>query len=100
MYKVTVLYQHPNDPEHFEQYFKNEHLPLALKMPGVSRIEVTNFHSSAYGGKPEYFKMSEIFFSSRIVMEETMGSPEGQATINDLLNLTSAGVKVILGEVE
>ena len=100
MYKVTVLYEHPSDIDFFEQYFREHHLPLAQSMPGVSRIEITKFHSSADGGKPEYYRMSEIFFSSKSQMEATMGSPEGQATINDLLNLTSTGVKIILGSVD
>jgi uncharacterized protein (TIGR02118 family) len=100
MYKVTVLYENPADPVYFEKYFKEHHLPLAQSMAGVSRIEITKFDSSAYGGSPEYYRMSEIFFTSKSVMEETMGSPEGQATINDLHNLTSAVVKIILGNVE
>lgn len=100
MYKVTVLYEHPENEEIFEKYFKEHHLPLAKNMAGVSRIEITKFQTSAYGGRPEYYRMSELFFTNKIVMEETMGSPEGQATINDLHNLTSAGVKIILGNVE
>ncbi|MGI8634513.1 MAG: EthD family reductase, partial [Segetibacter sp.] len=84
MYKVTVLYEHPEDEVFFEEYFKEQHLPLARKMPGVSRIEITKFQSSADGSKPAYYRMSEVFFSSKAVMEETMGSPEGQATIDDL----------------
>ncbi|MCW3111880.1 MAG: Ethyl tert-butyl ether degradation EthD [Segetibacter sp.] len=100
MYKVTVLYEHPEDADFFEKYFKEHHLPLAQSMAGVSRIEITKFHSAADGGQPEYYRMSEIFFTSKAVMEETMGSPEGQATINDLHNLTTTGVKVVLGNVE
>lgn len=100
MYKVTVLYEHPEDPDYFEKYYKEHHLPLVQSMTGVSRIEITKFDSSAYGGEPEYYRMSEIFFTSKAVMEETMGSPEGQATIDNLHNLTSAGVKIILGNVE
>jgi len=100
MYKVTVLYEHPEDVGQFEKHFREQHLPLAKKMHGVSKIEITKFDSSADGGEPEYYGMSEIFFGSKAEMEETMGSPEGQATINDLLNLTKTGVKVLLGNVE
>ena len=99
MYKVTVLYQHPENENSFESYFKEHHLPLAQKMPGVSKIEITKFHSRADGGIPDYYMMSEIFFTSKEVMEETMGSPEGQATIDDLQNLTKAGVNILLGNV-
>ncbi|MCW3110632.1 MAG: Ethyl tert-butyl ether degradation EthD [Segetibacter sp.] len=100
MYKVTVLYHHPTDADKFEKYFKEYHLPLAQSMSGISRIEITKFDRSADGGKPEYYRMAEIFFSSKAEMEETMGSPEGQATINDLHNVTTTGVKIILGYVE
>jgi uncharacterized protein (TIGR02118 family) len=46
------------DADAFEKYFKEQHLPLAQQMHGVSRIEITKFHSSADGGKPEYYRMS------------------------------------------
>jgi uncharacterized protein (TIGR02118 family) len=88
------------DADAFEKYFKEQHLPLAQQMHGVSRIEITKFHSSADGGKPEYYCMSELFFASKSEMEETMGSPEGQAVIDDLHNLTTTGVQIILGNVE
>jgi uncharacterized protein (TIGR02118 family) len=100
MYKVTVLYEHPSDPVSFEEYFKEHHLPLAKCLAAMSSIEITKFDSSAEGGKPAYYRMTEMIFTSRAVMEETMGSPEGQAIINDLHNLTSAGVQILLGNVE
>lgn len=99
MYKVTVLYEHPANLTEFEKYFNEHHLPLAQTMPGMSRLEFTRFDSSADGGKPEYHMMAELFFATKAQMEETMGSPEGQATINDLHNLTTTGVKIILGTV-
>jgi len=100
MYKITVLLEHPVDPAEFESYLKNTHLPLVYEMPGVSRIELTKFEKSADGSKPEFYRMAELYFGSKSEMEETMGSPEGQATINDLQNLTASRVKIILGTVE
>ena len=100
MYKVTVLYEQPEDVVAFDKYYKEHHLALAQHMSGVSRIEITKFHSAADGGRPQYYQMAELFFGSKIEMEETMGSPEGQAVINDVHNLTSKPVKIILGSVE
>jgi len=100
MYKVTVLYAHPADASTFEKYFKEHHLPLAKRMEGLSRIEITKFHTSADGGKPQYYRMSELFFSTKAEMEETMSSPEGQAIINDMLNLTKSDIQIVLGSVE
>ncbi len=33
-------------------------------------------------------------------MQETMGSPEGQATVNDLSNFATGGVTVIVGHTD
>jgi uncharacterized protein (TIGR02118 family) len=97
MYKLTVLYEHPDKPEHFEEYYKDKHIPLAQQMEGVSDIELTKFEPASTGGKPAYYRMAEIYFVSREAMVETMGSPKGQEVIDDLLNFATGGVKVLLG---
>jgi uncharacterized protein (TIGR02118 family) len=38
MVKLTVLYGHPDDPDAFEEYYENTHMPLARKIPNVQRI--------------------------------------------------------------
>ncbi len=40
MNKVTVLYGHPTDVEVFETYYKNKHLPIAVTMKGVAKLEL------------------------------------------------------------
>ena len=97
MYKLTVLYEHPDKPEHFEKYYKEKHIPLAQQMVGVSDIELTKFDSTSGGEKPSYYRMAEIYFVSREAMAETMASPKGQEVIDDLLNFATGGVKVLLG---
>lgn len=44
--------------------------------------------------------MAELYFTSLEQMQETMSSPEGQATVNDLSNFATGGVKVIVGITE
>jgi uncharacterized protein (TIGR02118 family) len=36
--KVTVLYGHPDDPEAFEEYYANTHMPLVDEMPNLKRL--------------------------------------------------------------
>jgi uncharacterized protein (TIGR02118 family) len=97
MYKLTVLYEHPHNPEDFEKYYTEKHLPLTQQMRGVSEIELTKFDAAPGGGKPSYYRMTEVYFISREAMAETMGSPKGQEVIDDLLNFATGGVKVLLG---
>ncbi|MCG2459249.1 EthD family reductase [Flavobacteriaceae bacterium F89] len=100
MLKLTVLYGHPKDPEAFETYYKEKHLPLAATMEGVAKLEMTKFSGTPDGQKAEYYRMAELYFESPEQMQETMSSPEGQATTNDLANLATGGVNVIVGITE
>ncbi len=100
IHKITVLYHHPKEVDIFEKYYSEHHLPLAQNMPGVSKIELTRFVPTPLGDAPEFHRMAELYFSSEAQMIETMGSPEGQATIDDLEILSPAGVKILLGTIE
>ncbi|MHB8866959.1 MAG: EthD family reductase, partial [Pirellulaceae bacterium] len=35
MVRLTVLYGHPADPEAFQRYYRDVHVPLARKMKGL-----------------------------------------------------------------
>jgi uncharacterized protein (TIGR02118 family) len=100
MYKLTVLYGHPTDAETFETYYNEKHLPLAATMEGVDKQELTKFLGTPDGKKADYYRMAELYFTSVEQMEETMGSVEGQATVNDLSNFATGGINVIVGITE
>lgn len=100
MMKVTVLYHHPTSPETFESYYAQTHLPIAAKMKGVARLELTKFVSAPDGGRPAFYRMAELYFSSQAQMQETLGSPEGKATVGDLPKFATGGVTIAVGSVE
>lgn len=100
MMKVTVLYNHPDNPDEFEQYYSSKHLPLAAQTKGVERLELTKFIAGPDGGKPAYYRMAELYFTNQAQMDETLGSPEGQAVVADLQNFATGGVSVVIGSVE
>lgn len=100
MMKVTVLYNHPDNADAFEAYYAETHTPIALKMPGVEKMELTRFVAAPGGGTPAYYRMAELYFSSQAQMEQTLGSPEGKATVADLKNFATGGYTVIIGSVD
>jgi len=100
MNKVTVVYGHPTDVDVFENYYKNNHLPLANTMKGVAKWEFTKFLATPDGSKPEFYRMAEIYFSDMEQLQKTMSSPEGQATAADLANFATGGVQVMIGTIE
>lgn len=100
MIKLTVLYGHPVDPAAFEPYYFNAHMPLVAKMRGVIKAETTQFLSAADGGKPAYYRMAELYFTSPEELQKAMGSPEGAATSADLANFASGGLTILVGAVD
>ena len=100
MQKLIVLYGHPTDVEIFETYYKEKHLPLATTMEGVAKLELTKLLGTPDGQKADYYRMAELYFNSAEQMQETMSSPEGQATVNDLSNFATGGVNVMVGITE
>jgi len=100
MIKATVLYGHPTDSDAFEKYYAETHTPIALSMTGVDKMELTKFLSAPDGGKPAYYRMAELYFGGPAEMQQSMGSPEGQATAADLANFATGGVTMIIGAVE
>ena len=100
MMKLTVLYGHPTNSEAFEDHYRGTHLPLAAKITGVARLELTRFVAGPDGGKPAFYRMAEVYFQSKGQMEQTLGSPAGKATVTDISQFATGGATMLVGAVE
>jgi uncharacterized protein (TIGR02118 family) len=99
MVKLTVLYGHPTDPDAFEQYYAETHVPLALKIPDLVRIEAAKVVVTPAEGSPAYYRTADLWFESQERMEAALSSPEGQAATGDLANFATGGVTLLVGEI-
>ncbi len=99
MVKLTALFGHPEDPEAFEKYYANQHLPLAAKIPNVQRFESGRVRPMD-DSKPPYHRIAELWFESAERMSEALSSPEGEAATVDLSNFATGGVMFFVSEVE
>lgn len=100
MIKATVLYGHPTDPDFFEKYYAETHIPVANKVSGIAKSEYTKFSLNPDGTDPSFYRMAELYFVSQAQMQVTMESTEGKAMVADLSNFASGGVTVLFGEVD
>lgn len=94
MYRLTVLYPPPADPQHFRDYYVSTHLPLAAKLPGL-RVMRHSLDVSAVDGDSPYFAIWEGEFDSAADMAAAMASEEGQAVVADVANYASGGAQII-----
>ena len=97
MFKVTVLYNNPEDKEAFNNYYKEKHMSLVNQIEGIAKIELTEILRGPGGTPSDHHLMAELYFASEEQMQEAMGSPEGQATVDDLAHFATTGVTILIG---
>tara|TARA_R110001592_G_C13171168_1_gene749849 strand:- start:173 stop:454 length:282 start_codon:yes stop_codon:yes gene_type:complete len=93
------MYGHPESPEAFEKYYAATHLPIAGQIKGVSRVDLSKFVGTPDGGRASEYRMAELYFENMGELQKQMGSPEGQAAVNDIPNFATGGVNVMVAEV-
>ena len=97
--KLTVLYAQPKSPEVFEKYYAETHLPIAGKIKGVSRIELSKVAREPGGPAPAFYRIAELYFSSKAQMDKVMATPAAKQTVADLPNFATGGFTVLVSEI-
>ncbi|HEX6988442.1 MAG TPA: EthD family reductase [Bacillota bacterium] len=99
MVKLVALYRRPDDPAEFDRRYFNEHLPLANRMPGLRRVEVSRV-VGAPAGEPAYYLMAELYFDDRAALDAAMTSAEGRAAAENLMSFAGQLVRFLIAEVD
>jgi uncharacterized protein (TIGR02118 family) len=99
MVKLTVLYGQPTSADAFEKYYAETHMPIAGKVQGVRKIELSKVIGTPDGSAPAYYRLADLYFDSVDHMTSVLGTPEGKATVADLANFATGGVTVLVSEV-
>lgn len=94
--KLIVLYKHPKDPASFDDYYFRTHAPLAGKIPGMTRYEVSDGRVAGPGGPTGYHLVATLEFGSLADIEAGLATPEGQAAAADLENFADGGVELLM----
>jgi uncharacterized protein (TIGR02118 family) len=97
MKKLLALYRAPSDVDAFMVHYRNVHTPLARKVPGLVRIEVTRV-TRTFTGDEGNFLLAELYFEDE-TFRDAMRSPENAALGADLPNFAEGLVTVMTGDV-
>jgi uncharacterized protein (TIGR02118 family) len=100
MVKITVLFNHPDDPAAFEDYYANTHRPLIDALPDLQRFEAARVVATPGGGDPPYYRIAELWFEGTDQLEDAVGSEEGERAMADLQNFASGGATFLICEVD
>ncbi len=97
MIKMTILYYRPDDPEAFEKYYMENHLPLASQLPGLKKLEVGRVLKGPKD--PDYFWSAECYFENMEDLKAAFGSPAGAAAGKDAASFAPKGNISFISEV-
>jgi uncharacterized protein (TIGR02118 family) len=99
MMRLMVLYGRPDDTEAFDRHYREVHVPLAKKLPGLRAYTVSQGVAVAFGEDPAYL-VAELDFDDTAALQAAMATPEGQEAGRDMVaNLASGGVRNLIFEV-
>ena len=80
MVKFSVLYGNPASADAFEKYYTESHMPIALTIKGVRKIELAKVVGTPDGSKPAYYRLADLYFDDLDHLKSVLASPEGKAT--------------------
>lgn len=85
MSKLIVMYPRPKDPAHFDRHFRETHMPLVKKMPGLRRYSFGPA-TAPDGGHGAFFWMFIGTWDNAAAITAALESPEGRAALADIPN--------------
>ena len=98
MVRLTILYGQPTDPEAFDRYYWNAHIPLARKMKGWSRWTVEPVRAALGDVASPYHMVVGLSAASQEEMERILATPEARAASADVPNFATGGATFLVTE--
>ncbi|MGE5702638.1 MAG: EthD family reductase [Clostridia bacterium] len=98
MVKLVAIYRKPENVEAFDSHYFETHAPLAAKMPGLIKMEVSKIYGSPAGASDLHL-MAEMYFETKEAILEALSSPEGKAAGKDLMGFAGKVVSMHFAEV-
>jgi len=95
MASLVVFYKKPADPQAFDRYYFETHIPLAKKLPGLRKYEVSQGPIVNPAASTDIHLAAMLTFDDAAAVMRAYESPEGQATAADVQKIATAGVDIV-----
>lgn len=86
MAKMVVIYRHPSNPQAFDEHYFGVHIPLAKKLPGLRKYEVSRGPIASPRGPSDTYLIGTLHFDDMQALQRAFASPEGEACALDVPN--------------
>lgn len=97
MKKLIVLYKEPADVDEFLRHYRETHLPLVKRTPGLIGTALTRVDRTMLG-EPGNFLLAELHFADAESFKIAMKSEENRQVGADLARFAEGIATVMTGE--
>jgi uncharacterized protein (TIGR02118 family) len=98
MARLVVMYKTPRNASAFDKYYFETHVPIAKRIPGLRKYEVSRGAVATPAGPSSYHLVAILHFDDVAAIQAAFGSTEGKAAVADLENFAGEGVDIIMFE--
>ncbi|HTT47893.1 MAG TPA: EthD family reductase [Pseudolabrys sp.] len=96
MARLVVMYRDPKDAGVFDKYYFEKHVPLAKKIPGLRKYEVSQGPVLTPAGPSGIHLIATLHFDDMAAIQNAFASAEGQAAAADVPTFATGGVDMFL----
>jgi uncharacterized protein (TIGR02118 family) len=96
MATLVVLYKTPKDAAAFDKYYVEKHIPIAKKIPGLRKYEVSTGAVAAPAGPSGVHLIATLHFDDMAAIQRAFASPEGQAAGADVATFATGGADMLM----
>ncbi len=104
MYTLTAIYRAPEQKEEFDAHYRDVHTPLAAKMEGLRKMEVTWVEKMLTPGNETLAAAPHVvctmYFDDAEALNASMKQPHSRAAAKDLMGFAGPLVSMIVGRTE
>jgi uncharacterized protein (TIGR02118 family) len=84
MARLLVLYRTPTDSTAFDRYYFETHVPIAKKIPGLRKYEVSNGPVGTPAGSSNVHLIATRHFDDLAAIKHAFESTEGKTAAKDV----------------
>jgi uncharacterized protein (TIGR02118 family) len=96
MARLVVMYKTPKDKTAFDKHYVETHVPIAKKIPGVRKYEISQGPIVTPGGPADFHLIAILHFDDLAAIQKAFASAEGQAAAADVQSFATGGADMLL----
>jgi uncharacterized protein (TIGR02118 family) len=90
----TERHKKPKDAETFDKHYSSVHIPLAKRIPGLKKHDISKGAIATPAGPSGIHLIATLYFDSLDAVKAGLASPQGKAAAGDLANFADGGAEL------